>query len=104
MELHIINMIYVALPIRKQTEKLTFFAKTTSAKLYIYIGVGSRDLFIDEAHIPGIFSLHAAYSALRHFFLDPDFTHYIPKQFSSACVFIVQLVKLIIQIVILPPI
>ena len=24
--------------------------KTTSAKLYIYIGVGSRDLFIDEAH------------------------------------------------------
>ena len=28
----------------------------TSAKLYIYIGVGSRDLFIDEAHtVPGIF-------------------------------------------------
>ena len=36
------------------------------------IGVGSRDLFIDEAHvagyIPGIFSLYAAYSALWHFF------------------------------------
>ena len=31
MELHIIGMIYVA-------------------KLYIYIGVGSRDLFIDKAH------------------------------------------------------
>ena len=29
---------------------------TTSAKLYIYIGVGSRDLFIDEAHMAlGIF-------------------------------------------------
>ena len=40
-------------------------------QLHIYIRVGSRDLFIDEAHgaghIPGIFSLHAAYSALRHF-------------------------------------
>ena len=33
-----------------------FHAKTTSAKLYIYIGVGSRDLFIDEAHtVLGIF-------------------------------------------------
>ena len=27
-----------------------FHAKTTSAKLYYYIGVRSRDLFIDEAH------------------------------------------------------
>ena len=26
-------------------------AKTTSTKLYIYIGVGSRDFFIDEAHM-----------------------------------------------------
>ena len=33
-----------------------FHAKTTSAKLYIYIGVRSRDLFIDEAHMAlGIF-------------------------------------------------
>ena len=33
-----------------------FHAKTTSAKLYIYIGVGSRDLFIDEANTAlGIF-------------------------------------------------
>ena len=24
--------------------------KTTSAKLYIFIGVGARDLYIDEAH------------------------------------------------------
>ena len=32
------------------SEKTTFQAKTTSATLYIYIGVGSRDLFIDEAH------------------------------------------------------
>ena len=49
-----------------------FHAKTTCAKLYIYIGSGPRDLFIDEAHTAlGIFSvffpLHAAYSALRHF-------------------------------------
>ena len=27
-----------------------FHAKTTSAKLYYYIGVRPRDLFIDEAH------------------------------------------------------
>ena len=27
-----------------------FHAKTTSAKLYYYIGVSWRDLFIDEAH------------------------------------------------------
>ena len=32
-----------------QIEK-TIYAKTTSAKLYIYIGVGARDLYIDEAH------------------------------------------------------
>ena len=33
-----------------------FHAKTTSAKLYIYIGLGSRNLFIDEAHTSrGIF-------------------------------------------------
>ena len=33
-----------------------FHAKTTSAKLYIYIRVRSRDLFIDEAHTAlGIF-------------------------------------------------
>ena len=39
-----------------QTEKTTFHAKTTSAKLYIYIGVGARDLYIDEAHMAlGIF-------------------------------------------------
>ena len=31
-------------------ERRHFHAKTTSAKLYFYIGVGSRDLFISEAH------------------------------------------------------
>ena len=40
LELHMINIIYA----NKQN------AKTTSAKLYIYIGVGSRDLCIDKAH------------------------------------------------------
>ena len=34
----------------KQTERQHFHAETTSAKLYIYIGVRSRDLFIDKAH------------------------------------------------------
>ena len=50
MELHMIYIIYAALSMREQTEKRHFHAKTTSAKLYIYIGVGSRDLYIDEAH------------------------------------------------------
>ena len=27
-----------------------FHAKTTSAKLFIYIGLGARDLYMDEAH------------------------------------------------------
>ena len=27
-----------------------FHAKTTSAKIYIYNGVGARDLYIDKAH------------------------------------------------------
>ena len=41
---------------RAQREKTTFHAKMTSSKLSIYIGVGSRDLFIDEAHVAlGIF-------------------------------------------------
>ena len=43
MELHMINIIYAALPMREQTEK------TTSAKLYTYNGV--RDLYINEAHM-----------------------------------------------------
>ena len=53
-----INTIYAALPMRKQTEKTTRAKqteKTTRAKLNIYIGVGSRN-FIDEAHtLLGIF-------------------------------------------------
>ena len=27
-----------------------FYVKMTSAKLYLYIGVGARDFYIDEAH------------------------------------------------------
>ena len=48
-----------------------FMQRRLVQKLYIYIGVWSRDLFIAEAHTAlGIFfSLHAAYSALRHFFV-----------------------------------
>ena len=34
-----------------QTEKTTFSCKDSSAKLYIYIGRGVRDLYIDEAHM-----------------------------------------------------
>ena len=39
-----VNIIYAALFMRAQT------VKTTSTKLYIYNGVGARDLYIDEAH------------------------------------------------------
>ena len=46
-----INMIYAALPCAHKQKRPHFHAKTTSAKLYIYIGVGARDLYIDEAHI-----------------------------------------------------
>ena len=50
------NIIYVALPMREQSEKTTFSCKDD--KPYIYIGVGSRDLFIDEAHTAlGIFTV-----------------------------------------------
>ena len=45
MTLHMINIIYAALPMRAETEK------TTSGKLYIYIGVGARDLNIDKTHM-----------------------------------------------------
>ena len=60
-------------PCANKQKRRNSHAKTTSAKLYIYIGVGSRDLLIDEAHtalgIFPVFFLHAAYSALRHFCL-----------------------------------
>ena len=47
-----IDIIYMALLMREQTEKTTFLCKDN----YIYIGVGSGDLFIDEAHtVLGIF-------------------------------------------------
>merc|ERR1719312_206220 len=43
-------------PCANKQKRGHFHAKTTSAKLYIYIGVGSRDLIIDEAHTAlGIF-------------------------------------------------
>ena len=41
---------YAALPMHTQTEKTTFSCKETSANVYIYIGVGAKDLYIDEAH------------------------------------------------------
>ena len=69
MELNMINIIYAALPMREQT-------KTTSAKLYIYIGVGLRDLFIDEAqdtrgvNYLQVFSLVSGHAVFwPHFFL-----------------------------------
>ena len=51
MEFHMINIIYAArhCPYAQKHKRRHFHAKTTSAKLYIYIEVGSRDLFIDEA-------------------------------------------------------
>ena len=44
MELHMIDIIYTALPMHAKTEKMTI------AKLYIYIGVEAKDLYINEAH------------------------------------------------------
>ena len=44
MEFHMINITYA----HKQKRR-HFHAKTTSAKLYIYNGVGARDLYIGEA-------------------------------------------------------
>merc|ERR1711954_614159 len=48
--------IRIICPCAHKQKRRHFHAKMTSAKLYIYIGVGSRDLFIDEAHTAlGIF-------------------------------------------------
>ena len=41
-----INITYAALPIHAQHSH----ANTSSAKLYIYIGVRAKDMYIDEAH------------------------------------------------------
>ena len=49
MELHMINIMYTALPMHKQIERQHFHAKATSAQLNIYIGVEARDLYIDKA-------------------------------------------------------
>ena len=51
MELHLINIIYVACSCANKQKKRHFHAKATSAKLYIYNGVVARDLYIDEAHM-----------------------------------------------------
>ena len=37
-------------PCTLKQKRRHFYAKTTIAKLYIYIGVEARDLYIDEAH------------------------------------------------------
>ena len=44
MELHIVYMIYA-----HEQKRRHFHAKMTSAKLYIYIGLGARDMYIHEA-------------------------------------------------------
>ena len=51
MELHMINMIYAALPMRKvnKQKRQNFHTKTTCVKLYIYIIGEARNLYIDEA-------------------------------------------------------
>merc|ERR1711875_214839 len=56
MELHMINIIYAALPMREQTEKTTFSCKDDYCKTLHLYWSGARDLFIDEAHMAlGIF-------------------------------------------------
>ena len=37
-------------PCAHKQKRRHFHAKTTSTKLYIYIELGSKDLFIDKAH------------------------------------------------------
>ena len=37
-------------PCPHKQERQHFYAKMTRANLYVYIGVGARDLYIDEAH------------------------------------------------------
>ena len=44
MEFHMIDIIYLALPMGAQTEKTTLAYKGDLAKFYMYIGVGARDL------------------------------------------------------------
>ena len=44
MKFHMIDIIYVALPVRAQTEKTTFSCKDDEGKFYMYIGVGAKDL------------------------------------------------------------
>ena len=50
MKLHMINIIYAALPMREQTEKTTFSCKDDSCKTLHLYWSGVKDLFIDEAH------------------------------------------------------
>ena len=44
MEFHMIDMIYAALPMGAQTEKMTFSCKDDKGKFYSYIGVVARDI------------------------------------------------------------
>ena len=50
MDLHMINNSRHC-PCAQKQKRRHFHTKTTSAKLYMYIGVGPRDLYIDEAHM-----------------------------------------------------
>ena len=77
MELHMINIIYAALPMGEQTEKTTFSCKDDYCKTVHLHFSGVKGLVHwrstrSAGHIPGIFPLHAAYSALRHFFQMPQ--------------------------------
>ena len=72
MELHMINIIYAASTMHAKTEKTTFSCKDNQCKTF---WSGVKGLVhcrstCGAGHIPlcGIFSLHAAQSALRHFF------------------------------------
>ena len=58
-------------PCTSKRKRRHFHAKTTSAKLYIYIGVGSRDLFIDRAHT--VLDIYPACCLVRFVaFFSPD--------------------------------
>ena len=74
MELQIINIIYTALPMHEQIVRQHFHAKCKTLQLY-WSGLKGHvhwQSAHSAGHIPGIFSLQAAYSALRHFLLQNE--------------------------------
>ena len=63
-------------------KKRHFHAKATSAKLYIYNGVGARDLYIDEAHKALDIFRFAAFFLFEHSYPPMRIVGFKEKAFS----------------------